>query len=91
MGTPKIDPRVGGEQGYTGSSKGWQTLTPNDAADLAFWPIAIEVGSTGGTVVMQDADGNQSTFYFAAGQQKALRPVRILATGTTATPIIGLK
>lgn len=91
MAVPSVDPRQNLAPGLESASEGWVTIAPNDSNDLAFWPIAIEVGATAGTVVMQDKSGNNCTFYFNAGQQKALRPARILATGTTATPIIALK
>jgi len=37
-----------------------------------------------------DKEGNEITFAFAAGEIKPLRPVRIKATSTTATNIVGL-
>lgn len=76
------------EESAIGASKSWAVITPDDDNDLAFVPKYIEVGATGGNVVCHDADGNAATFYFNPGEWKPIRPRRILATDTTATPII---
>lgn len=70
-----------------GPSDGWQVVTPHDTNPLPFWPSAVEVGATGGTVVAIDKDGNTATFTFAAGAVKKMRPA-IITTASTATPII---
>lgn len=85
------DPFTGQDKGIQGGSKNWVTITPNDGTDLTFYPRAIAVGATAGPVVLTGLDGTDATFYFNAGEIKFLRPVRVKATGTTATPIIGLK
>ena len=69
------------------TSADFEEITPSDSEDLERLPKYIKVGATGGTVVMVDQNGNQVTEYAAAGQAIPARPARILATGTTATPI----
>ena len=73
------------------ASDKWIEITPHDTNELAFKPKAIEVGGTGGAVVMVDADDNDATFHYNAGDMKPHRPKIIKATGTTATPIYGHK
>jgi hypothetical protein len=68
----------------------WVTITPSDVNDLPFKPRAISVGDTAGTVIAVDAQGHESTFYFNAGQDRAIRPVKIKAA-SGASPIIALK
>jgi|GEM_PF-1275696 len=71
----------------------WAAITPNDSADI---PLVNgrkprSVYATGaGNIVMTDDLGNDATFAFAAGEIKPLSPVRIKATDTTATGIVGL-
>lgn len=60
----------------------WIEITPDDDNDLAFKPVAVSVGDTAGTVVCRGKSGNDVAFYFAAGEVKPIRPVRILSTGT---------
>jgi len=71
----------------------WQAITPNDSADIPkvdnrFPRLIYATGA--GNIAMTDMDGNDATFVFAAGEIKPLSPVRIDATSTTATGIIGL-
>lgn len=58
-------------------------IAPSDASDLPVRPRAIYV-NTAGTAVLQDNDGEAVSYDLAAGMVLSLRPVRVLATGTTA-------
>lgn len=63
-------------------------VVPDDAADLAVVPRALRIGGAG-DVVLRDATGAEVTYAVTAGEVLAFRPVRVLATGTTATDIVG--
>ena len=63
-------------------------ITPNDSVDLAILPRALRIG-TAGDVVVTDIDGDDVTYTCVAGELLLFRAVRIKATGTTATGIIG--
>ena len=71
----------------------WTAITPSDSTDI---PVVNKktprgIYATGaGNILMVDKDGNEATFAFAAAEIRPFRPVRIKATGTTATGIIGL-
>jgi len=67
----------------------WVEVTPSDTVDLTSVPRAIHV-AVGGNVAMVDGDGNVATIVFGDGEDKRMRPVRINATGTTATGIVAL-
>ncbi|SFS01568.1 spike base protein, RCAP_Rcc01079 family [Yoonia litorea] len=58
-------------------------VSPNDTEDLPVRPRAIYVNS-GGTAVLQDANGVAVTYDVLAGSTLSLRPKRVLASGTTA-------
>jgi hypothetical protein len=81
---------AGHAKGLSSPSDKWVTVTPHDTNELAFLPRAIAVGSTAGTVIAVDRDGNEATFYCGAGQILAIRPVKIKAA-SGASPIIALK
>lgn len=66
-------------------------IAPDDSADLAAVPRAIYVG-VGGDVAMQLVDDPGVTVTYSnmlSGVVYPCRPVRILATGTTATGLVG--
>ena len=66
------------------------TITPSDAKDLAILPRAIMV-TGGGAVTAILKDGMTITLPgLAPGALYPVRTARILATGTTATGIVGL-
>ena len=67
----------------------WLAVAPSNTQVLSVYPRAIAV-EVAGNIVAEDADGNIGTFVFTAGEIKAIRPVRIRATGTTATGILAL-
>ena len=58
-------------------------IAPSDVSDLPVRPRAIYVNAPG-TAVLQDNDGEAVSYDHAAGMILSLRPVRVLATGTTA-------
>lgn len=63
-------------------------ITPNDSQDLPVRPRALRVGGQG-SLVVRDVDGTDVTYAVQAGEVLSLRAVRILATGTTASDIVG--
>ncbi len=62
-------------------------IIPDDASDLAEKPRSIYVGGTGDIVIRMN--GVDVTFESVSGILP-VRPERVLATGTTATNIVGL-
>ncbi len=65
-------------------------ITPNDGADLTRVPRSIYVGGAG-NIALVTAKGTTLTFVgLGAGQVLPMRANRVLATGTTATNLIGL-
>lgn len=64
------------------------TITPSDANDLVR-PMIIHCGGAG-NIVVQDKNGTQITYALAAGDKVPVLCHRVLATGTTVTPVIGL-
>lgn len=64
-------------------------LTPSDSTDIATKPRALYVG-VGGSIAVIDELGVTTTFLnVGAGTFLPIRPVRLMATNTTATSIIG--
>jgi hypothetical protein len=64
-------------------------VTPSDSVDLPETTRALYVGGAG-NVRLTARDGGTVTYTgVAAGQRLPIRAVRVLATGTTATNIIG--
>lgn len=72
-----------------GSAKRWFPITPDGNTDLAPIPDAVYVGGAG-DVVLKGSDGTNATFAATAGQVLPFSPTRVLATGTTATGLVGL-
>lgn len=64
-------------------------ITPDDGADLAVATRAINVAQAG-IVRVQTVAGDVGDVFVAAGIPFPVRAVRIHATGTTATGIVGL-
>jgi hypothetical protein len=58
-------------------------VSPSDTLDLPVRPRAIYVNTTG-TAVLHDNDGEEISYELQAGAVLSIRPVRVLATGTTA-------
>lgn len=59
-------------------------ITPSDTADLSVKPRVLYC-NVSGNVVIRDSFGVDLTYALVAGQILPISPVRILATGTTAT------
>lgn len=59
------------------------TVVPDDAVDLPVRPRALFVAGAG-LAVLRDEGGSEVSYDLAAGTVLTFRPVRILATGTTA-------
>lgn len=73
-------------------SDDFEVITPSDTEDLTYPYKAILVGATAGAVVVHNKHGDAVTVYGNAGQVlTGVRPRRILAAGTAATPLIGIK
>lgn len=78
----------------TESAQRWLAVTPSDTNLLAQvgkrYPRALFIGNTG-DVAVEDDLGNSEVFEnLANGQILEVQPLRVLATGTTATGIIAL-
>ena len=58
-------------------------IVPSDDTDLPVRPRAIFVAGAG-LAVLRDKAGTDVTYDLAAGAVLSIRPVRVLATGTTA-------
>ena len=64
-------------------------VTHDDNNDLAENPKAVRL-DIGGTIALMGSDGHAETFVVADGETLALRPVRVMQTGTTAVGIKAL-
>lgn len=62
-------------------------IVPNDDADLSVIPRCV-MALTSGTMTATFQNGETVTVQIGAGQILPFRPVRILATGTTATGFV---
>lgn len=71
----------------------WATITPSDSTDLSEVPKALYVGGAGDVAMIGvDAPAAATGVTWKAVPAAALlptRPRRVLATGTTATAILG--
>lgn len=65
------------------------SITPNDSADLSNPVLALNVAAAG-AVALVTAGGDSVTVYIAAGIVFPCHCKKVLATGTTATGIVGL-
>ncbi|HEX2879906.1 MAG TPA: hypothetical protein VHO25_10280 [Polyangiaceae bacterium] len=83
---------AGQEKGVSAFGKGFETITPSDTDALPTFYRAILCGATAGTVACVDDEDNEVTAYVSAGQiLQGIRPKQIKETGTTATPLIGIR
>lgn len=67
----------------------WQAVTPSDVTSLALGVNGIYVGGAG-NLSLTDQSGNTVVFAVTAGQTVHFGPLRVNATGTTATGIVAL-
>jgi len=73
----------------TGPAIRWSAIAPHDTAALDPMPRALFVG-IGGTLALEDRTGSVVVWTVMDGQFLPVSPLRIRATGTTATNIIAL-
>jgi len=67
------------------------SITPDDSNDLTKITRGLYVGTSGDIAVILSGDTSSVTLKnLAAGVEHAISVKRVLATGTTATDIIGL-
>lgn len=64
-------------------------ISPDDGADLPVTTRGLNVAGSG-DVRLTTLDGDTLTLHIAAGSVFPIRAVRVFATGTTATGIVGL-
>lgn len=64
------------------------TITPSDANDLVREMLICAGGA--GTLAVHDSNGTAVTYTVVAGDILPIIAKRVLVTGTTATPVIGL-
>jgi hypothetical protein len=77
-------------RGLTAPASGAFAITPSDAAELTETARAIYVGGAG-TIALVTKDGTTVSFVgLSAGTVLPVSTVRVLATGTTATSLVGL-
>ena len=77
--------------GPSGPAKRFFAATPSNTADLAFVTTALYVGGAGDVTVRADGSTQNVTFTAVpAGSVLPIRVARVMATGTTATNIVGL-
>jgi len=68
-----------------------EEITPDDNTDLSASTRGLYVGASGDVTVIMERDTAAITFTaLAAGVVHPLRVKRVLATGTTATGIVGV-
>jgi len=79
------------DQGVHAPARRLVTITPNDSSDLADVTRALYVGVTGDVVVIAANDSSSITIKNAqAGTVLPIQCKRILATGTTASQLVGM-
>lgn len=67
---------------------GGYAITPNDTTILS--PMTRQIqATTAGNIAIVFADATTLTVPFAAGEVRSMRAQQVLATGTTATGILG--
>jgi hypothetical protein len=86
------DQYPGQDAGLSSFSKRFVAITPDDDNDLPEVYKAIGCGESCGTIACVDAEGNEVSAYIQqGGVLQGIRPTRIKATGTTATPLFGIQ
>ena len=78
----------GFDGGY--SAGNWHPITPSDTANIEPRCDGLWIGATG-DVRAEDAFGRIATFKCMGGTVLPISARRVLATGTTATNIVGLR
>ena len=85
------DDFTGHTDGLTSPATAAEAVTPDDGADLAFVTRAVYVGQGGDMNITLKSGDTIVLRGIQAGVIYPLRAVRVLATGTTATDIVGLR
>lgn len=89
----QTDPYSSYSDSVSSACRHWAVITPSDTTDLTTVPKALYVGGTGDiTMIGIAAPAGASGVKWAAVPASSLLPVRprrVLATGTTATLIVG--
>ena len=67
----------------------WAQVTPDDAVPLDPMPRALFVGGAG-TLALEDRTGSVVAWSVPAGMILPVAPLRVRATGTTASGIVAL-
>lgn len=79
------------QEGLTSPASGGAVIAPNDLAELSFTTRAIYVGS-GGDITLRLSRGDVVTLTnVQSGVIYPLRADQVLATGTTAGNLVGLR
>lgn len=78
------DPFASHSRGLESPAAHHAALIPSNSSDLPLRPRVIYCQSAG-TAVLRDRAGQDLTYTLEAGQILPLSPVRVLATGTSAT------
>ncbi|MEL7214292.1 MAG: hypothetical protein AAGK92_16635 [Pseudomonadota bacterium] len=68
---------------------GGAPISPDDVQGLAMATRALNVAISG-DVTVTTVDGDTFTLHIAAGSAFPIRVIKVFATGTTATGIVGL-
>ena len=85
------DPFATTSPGLSGPAGHAFAVTPNDGADLPVVTRGLYVGTGGDLSLVLKGDAAPASFVgVAAGSVLPLRVVRVRATGTTASDIVGL-
>lgn len=74
----------------TNSAFNWSPVTPSDSNVLEPYPTGLFIGGAG-TVRLMGHDGVSADFVCAAGTTLTCQPLKVMATGTTATNIVEMR
>ena len=88
-----VDFFASNSEGLDSPADNYYAITPSDSADLPFRPRAIYVGTGGNLVLREQQGGGGTAVTFTNVPNGAVLPVRawrVVATGTTASNIVGL-
>lgn len=88
---PPIDPYSGGSLGAGGPANRVFPIAKSDTAELAFVTTGVYVGGAGDVAVKDRVSGDTVVFVAVpAGTLLPIRVGRVMATGTSATNLVGL-
>ena len=77
--------------GITSPAENAAAITPSNSVDLDYVTRAIYVGGAGNLAVVMKGGDTVTFFGAVAGSVIPIRAARVLATGTTATSLVGLR